>query len=134
MDTPRYKQLLQQYETQTDEKERIDILVEMGIELRTFDTEKATEIADQVIYRSIAARYYRGQGRGYNLKGSCLGIEGEYDKAIEVLYKAQEIAIQVKDRRLEARVLNNFGHIYRALCHFFLFSGQFHLLMDLQVA
>lgn len=113
MDTPRYKQLQQQYETLTDERERIDILVEMGIELRTFDTEHAAEIADQVIYRSVAERYLWGQGRGYNLKGSCLGIQGEYDKAIEILDKAFAIAKQLKDKRLEARVLNNYGHIYR---------------------
>jgi len=113
MDTPRYKQLQQQYDTLTNERERIDTLVEMGIELRTFDTEQANEIADQVIYRSIAERYVLGQGRGYNLKGSCLGIQGEYDQAVEVLEKAIAIAKQLKDKRLEARVLNNFGHIYR---------------------
>jgi signal transduction histidine kinase/CheY-like chemotaxis protein/HPt (histidine-containing phosphotransfer) domain-containing protein len=113
MDTPRFKELEQQYNTLTDEKKRIDTLVEMGVELRTFDTDRAFELSNEVIKRSVAERYLRGEGRGYNLKGSCYGIKGEYDAGLEVLEKAFEISKQLKDKRLEARVLNNFGHIYR---------------------
>ena len=34
-------------------------------------------------------------------------------RGLAELHKAQAIAKQIKDKRLEARVLNNFGNIYR---------------------
>lgn len=115
MDTPRYKQLQQEFESQTNERNRIDTLVDMGVELRNFDVDRASEIADEVLRRSHEADYRRGEGRGYNLKGSCFWLQGEYEQGLEVLHRANAIAKQVKDRSLEARVLNNFGNIYRDL-------------------
>lgn len=115
MDTPRYKQLQQEYETLTDERARIDTLVDMGVELRTSDAEAASEIADEILARSRAVAYLKGEGRGYNLKGSCYWLQGDYDLGLEELHKAHYISKQVNDRKLEARVLNNFGNIYRDL-------------------
>lgn len=115
MDTPRYKQLQETYQSLTDEKERIDLLVDMAVEIRSFDVERTSEMADEILIRSQKANYKRGEGRGYNLKGSCYWLQGDYDQGLEVLHKASDIAKQVKDRRLEARVLNNFGNIYRDL-------------------
>ena len=77
MDTLRYKQLQQEYAQATDEKEQIDRLVEMAIEVRNYDTDQASEMADEVIERSRKANYLRGQGRGYNLKGSCYWLQGD---------------------------------------------------------
>lgn len=115
METQRYKQLAQEYETLTDEKARIDTYVEMALEMRSFDVDQASRMADEIIERAKAAKYALGQGRGYNLKGSCYWLQGEYDDGLEVLHKAHEIAKKIKDRKLEARVLNNFGNIYRDL-------------------
>ena len=115
MDTLRYKQLQQEYAQATDEKEQIDRLVEMAIEVRNYDTDQASEMADEVIERSRKANYLRGQGRGYNLKGSCYWLQGDYETGLEILHQAHFIAKKVKDRKLEARVLNNFGNIYRDL-------------------
>jgi signal transduction histidine kinase/CheY-like chemotaxis protein len=115
MDTPRYKQLQEQYETAIEEKDKIDALVDMAVEIRGFDVEQASQMADEAIQRSKKASYLRGEGRGFNLKGSCYLLQGDYEIGLEVLHRANAIARQVKDRKLEARVLNNFGNIYRDL-------------------
>ena len=115
MDTARYKQLEDLYNSATDEKERIERLIEMAVEVRNFDVERALVMAEEIITRAKNAGYNKGLGRGFNLEGSCYWLLGEYDKGIEVLQKALEISRQIKDRKLEARVLNNFGNIYRDL-------------------
>lgn len=98
---------------QTDEKERLDTLVDIGVEARNLDVEYAMQIATQVLEQSRAIGYRRGYGRGLNLKGSCYWQQGEYDKGLEVLKDALEIATRIKERRLEARVMHNMGNIYR---------------------
>jgi signal transduction histidine kinase/CheY-like chemotaxis protein/HPt (histidine-containing phosphotransfer) domain-containing protein len=115
MDTPRFKQLLQEYESEKEEKARIDLLVEMAVEMRGYDVERTMAMADEILDRSAKVSYKRGEGRGYNLKGSCYWLLGDYDEGLEVLEKAHSIAKRVKDKKLEARVHNNFGNIYRDL-------------------
>lgn len=113
MDSQKYKQLQEEYNNLKDERSRIDMLVTMALELRNTDADEAGHLADEVIQRSIKAGYPRGEGRGHNLKGSTLGIQGDYDDGLAELHKAHAIARQIKDQRLEARALNNFGNIYR---------------------
>ncbi len=115
METPRYKQLQEQLKSVTEEIERIDLMVDLGIEMRSFDTDGALVLADEIIALSENADYLRGKGRGQNLKGSCFSIQGLYEEGLEMLHNANEIAKKVKDKPLEARVVNNFGNIYRDL-------------------
>jgi signal transduction histidine kinase/CheY-like chemotaxis protein/HPt (histidine-containing phosphotransfer) domain-containing protein len=125
IDTPRYKELQAILAQQTDEKGRIDTLVDIGVEVRNIDVEHALEMAAEIIERSKTVAYTRGMGRGLNLKGSCYWLMGEYDTGLQTLRDALVIAERVKDLSLEARVLHNFGNIYRdmgdlanALTHF----------------
>lgn len=115
MDTPRLKQLQQEYYQLTDEQEKIDKLVDIAVEIRNFDVDRASGIADEILDRSGKIGYRRGEGRGYNLKGSCYWLQGEYELGLETLHLANALAKKVRDRRLEGRVLNNFGNIYRDL-------------------
>ncbi|MCB0699165.1 MAG: tetratricopeptide repeat protein [Chitinophagales bacterium] len=115
MDTQKYKDLRQEYEAQTTEKDRLDVLVNIGIDTRESDVDEAAKIADEIIERSEKIGYILGIGRGHNLKGSCYGIWGDYDEGIEELEKAHKIAVRIHEKSLEARVLNNFGNIYREL-------------------
>lgn len=115
MDSVKLKELQQEYELLTKEEDKIDKRVEMALEIRNYDAEQAAVLAEEILERSKAKNYKRGEGRGYNLKGSCLWLQGEYDLGLEALEKAHTIAKNVKDRNLEARVLNNFGNIHRDL-------------------
>lgn len=115
MDTQRYKELQKKYDSLTDEKSKIDLLVTMALALRASDVEDAARKADEIIERSEKINYTLGIGRGLNLKGSCYGIQGDYDEGLAELHKALKIAKEIKEKRLEARVLNNFGNIYREL-------------------
>jgi signal transduction histidine kinase/CheY-like chemotaxis protein/HPt (histidine-containing phosphotransfer) domain-containing protein len=125
IDTPRYIELKEKLAQQTDEQGRVDTLVDMGVEARAMDVDHAMSIADDIIQRSRTIAYPRGVGRGLNLRGSCYWLHGEYEMGLEVLKEALAIALRIRDRRLEARVLHNFGNIYRdmgdlanALTHF----------------
>lgn len=125
IDTPRYKELQIILSHQTSEKDRIDTLVDMGVEVRSIDVEHALKMAEEIIQRSRTVAYARGIGRGLNLKGSCYWLMGEYEDGLQILKDSLHIAERIKDVRLEARVLHNFGNIYRdmgdlanALTHF----------------
>lgn len=113
METPKLKELQEQYNRLTDEKARINMLVNMALEVRNFDLEHAMEMAEEIMQRSKAIGYQLGIGRGLNLKGNCLWQMGDYDEGLEVLEQAYSIAKAIKDQPLQARVLNNFGYIYR---------------------
>ena len=113
MDTARYRELQQLYKEQTEEHQRLDILVDMALEVRNFDVDGAMQMADEIIMRSDALKYRLGIGRGLNLKAWCYWQKGTYDRGLELLQRAYAISREVKNKSLEARVLNNFGYIYR---------------------
>ncbi len=113
MDTPRYKELLQEYENANDERARIDLYIDMAMEERNVDIERASEMADDIIARAGKAGYTLAMGRGMNLKGWCYWSLGNYDAGLEILQGAYDIARNVKNKPLEARIYNNFGYIYR---------------------
>lgn len=113
MDTLRYKELQQQLREQTDEKGRINVLIDIAIEVRNFDVEEASRLADDIINRSNAITYNLGLGRGLKLKGACHWMKGEYEAGLEVLKTALSVAKKIKDKKLEARIFYYFGNIYR---------------------
>lgn len=115
METHRYQQLKEKYEQASTEKEKIDILIDMTLEVRNDDTEKAMVMAEEIIERSEAIGYLAGVGNGLNHKGACYWLMGEYEDGLDELTEAFIITQEIKDKTLEAKVLNNFGRIYRNL-------------------
>jgi signal transduction histidine kinase/DNA-binding NarL/FixJ family response regulator len=115
MDTPRYQVLKERYEQASTEKEKIDLLVDMTLEVRNDDPEKAMIMAEEIIERSEEIGYSAGKGNGLNHKGACYWLMGEYEDGLDELTEAFVIAREIKDKTLEAKVLNNFGRIYRGL-------------------
>jgi signal transduction histidine kinase/AmiR/NasT family two-component response regulator/HPt (histidine-containing phosphotransfer) domain-containing protein len=115
MEAIRYQDLKVQYEQARSEKDKIDILIQMALDLREGDPEAAMNMADEIIERSELANYLAGVGNGYNHRGACYWIMGEYEDGLDELTEAYVIAKEIKDSSLEAKVLNNFGRIYRNL-------------------
>ncbi|RYE25223.1 MAG: tetratricopeptide repeat protein [Sphingobacteriales bacterium] len=113
MDTPKYTELKQLYNSLHNENARIDTYVDMAMEVRNIDVERAMDMAEEIIARSDKQGYRLGKGRGMNLKGWCYWQLGEYDDGIEILQNALGVAREIKSRPLEARTLNNLGYIYR---------------------
>ncbi len=113
MDTPRYRELEARYAAAPDEKARIDALVEIAVEVRNGDVERALGLADDIIDRARNEGYALGEGRARNLKGNCLWQQGAYEAALTELRAALELAEDVRNRPLQARVLNNFGYVHR---------------------
>lgn len=113
MDTPKYKELQKEYDILKDERARIDVYVQMAVEMRNFDVEQALDMANEIIDRADAIGYRLGKGRGMNLKGWCYWQQGEYDDGVDILQDALKISRDINNKPLEARVLNNLGYIYR---------------------
>lgn len=115
METQRYQSLKEKYNNAATEKQRIDLLVDMTLEIRGDDPEKAMVMAEEIIERSEAIQYSAGIGNGLNHKGACYWLMGEYEDGLDELTEAYIIAQETEDKTLEAKVLNNFGRIYRNL-------------------
>ena len=113
MDTQRYKELQQVYDSLHNENARIDTLIEMAMEVRNFDVERGMEMAEEIIDRADKNGYRLGKGRGMNIKGWCYWQQGDYDEGVAILLDALKIARDINNKPLEARILNNLGYIYR---------------------
>lgn len=115
MSTERYHELKQKYNTLKDEKEKIDCLIDIVVEIRNYDVEEAFELSTEIIERSYHINYLEGVGRGLNNKGACYWLKGEYDKGLSTLREALKIAKEHGFDALKARIYNNYGNIYRDL-------------------
>ncbi len=113
METNRYQELQNQYMALHSEKAKIEVLLEMAMEIRNLDADEALVLADEIIARAEKEEYLLAKGRGLNIKGWCFWQKGDYDEGIAMLRGSLEIAHQLKNKPLEARVLNNFGNIFR---------------------
>ncbi len=113
MDSQKYQALAKELFSLKNPIERINKLVEMAIEVRDFDKERAMELSDKIIALSIDGHYQLGLGRAFNIKGWCYWQQGNYEEGLKILNKAKQIAKENKEKSLMARVYNNFGHIYR---------------------
>jgi signal transduction histidine kinase/CheY-like chemotaxis protein/HPt (histidine-containing phosphotransfer) domain-containing protein len=115
METKRYQELKEQYQHASTETAQIDILIDMTLEIRNDNAEKAMLMAEDIIERSETIHYLAGKGNGLNHKGACYWLMGEYEDGLDELTEAFIIAKEIKNKTLEAKVLNNFGRIYRNL-------------------
>jgi signal transduction histidine kinase/CheY-like chemotaxis protein/HPt (histidine-containing phosphotransfer) domain-containing protein len=113
MDTPKYKELQQQFAEQTDEKGRIDTLLSMAVEVRSYDVDESLKLADEIIQRAEAISYTGAIGQALKTKGSCYWLKGEYEDGLAVLKEGMAIANKLKDKRLQARILYYQGNISR---------------------
>lgn len=113
MDSKRYLELGAEYDLLKEPSERIKKLVEMAIEVRNYDIERALELSEEIEKYSKQEHYKLGLGRAYNIRGWCYWQQGNYEEGLRILQKAERVAREVKDPSLLARVYNNFGHIYR---------------------
>jgi len=115
MSTERYLELKKTYSTLSDERKKIDCLIEIVLEIRNYDIEEAYRLSNEIIERSYAIDYAEGAGRGLNHKGACYWLKGEYEKGLNTLNAALKIAKENRFDALRARIYNNFGNIYRDL-------------------
>ena len=113
MDSKRYLELAAELELLKEPKDQINKMVEMAIELRNYDIERAILLSDEIVKRSEEENYKVGLGRGYNVRGWCYWQQGNYEEGLKILSQAEKIARETRDRSLLARIYNNFGHIYR---------------------
>jgi signal transduction histidine kinase/CheY-like chemotaxis protein/HPt (histidine-containing phosphotransfer) domain-containing protein len=113
MDSKRYLELAAELELLKEPKDQINKMVEMAIELRNYDIERAIVLSDEIVKRSEEENYKVGLGRGYNVRGWCYWQQGNYEEGLKILSQAEKIARETRDRSLLARIYNNFGHIYR---------------------
>ncbi len=115
VDTPRYRELQELLATQTDQKERINTQLNIAEEVKNFEVDEATQMANDIIQLSRTIAYPSGIGRGLCLKGFCNRLKGEYDAGLMVLEEALSISRKIHDKNMEATALYYLGNIYRDL-------------------
>ena len=115
METQKYRELLTELESQTEEKGKVEALLNLGEEVKNFDVDKAYQYAEEALEKAKAASYQSGIGNALCLKGFCLRLKGEYKTGIAVLNEARTLARKIKDRNLEAVAHYYCGNIYRDL-------------------
>ncbi len=113
MSTKRFSELQSAYDQAPNEVARIDNLIDQAMEVRNLDVDRAVELANEIVRRSVGAGYRLGEGRGLNLKGWCYWRHGLYEEAREQLEEAFDIAKETGNKALEARALNNFASVHR---------------------
>lgn len=111
----KFLDLKEKYNQASTEEEKIILLVELTLEVRNFDHDRALKMAEEIINRSKAIDFQLGIGEGLNHKGACYWMMSEYDEGLHQLTQAFTIAKKIENLALEAKVLNNFGRIYRNL-------------------
>lgn len=115
MNSEKYQALTEQYNLLDNEEDKIRCLIDIVLELRTFDIDEAYRLSKEIIERSTRIKFREGIGRGLNHKGACYWLKGEYNKGLDTLKESLKIAKEIKNDPLKARVYNNFGNIYREL-------------------
>lgn len=115
MSTEKYQLLKKKYSELQNEKDKIDCLIEIVLEIRNYDVEEAFTLTNEIIERSKKIGYAEGVGRGLNNKGACYWLKGEYEDGLNHLKEALKIAKNNKFDSLKARIYNNYGNIYREL-------------------
>ncbi len=116
MDSKKKIALLQtDYQNAETEEQRLNILSDIILEIRTEDVERALRLSDELMQRSKTINYQLGIGNAFNHKGACYWINGEYEDGLDELAEAYSIAREINDKTLEAKALNNYGRIYREL-------------------
>lgn len=115
MPTEKYYALKSQYQLLHDEKEKINCLIELVLEIRNYNVEEAFTYTEEIIARSKAIDYKEGVGRGLNHKAACFWLKGRYGRGLVFLKEALAVAREIKNDALRARIYNNYGNIYRDL-------------------
>lgn len=115
MSTEKYHELKKYYNTLTDEKDKIDCLIDIVLEIRNYNMDEANQLTDEILERSKKIHYKVGECRGLNNKGAIYWLKGEYDKGLDTLREAQKMAKEHGFDAIKARIYNNFGNIYRDL-------------------
>lgn len=115
MPTEKYYALKYKYQTLSDEKEKINCLIDLVLEIRNYNVDEAFTYSEEIIERSRAIGYKEGIGRGLNHKGACFWLLGRYGRGLVTLKEALVVAKEIKNDALRARIYNNYGNIYRDL-------------------
>ncbi|MBL7765175.1 MAG: tetratricopeptide repeat protein [Chitinophagaceae bacterium] len=115
MSTEKYLELKTLYNTLQDEKEKINCLIDIVLEIRNYDIDEAFRLSKEIIERSRKINFQEGIGRGLNHRGACYWLKGEYNKGLDTLKEALRIAKSIGNHTLKARIYNNYGNIYRDL-------------------
>jgi signal transduction histidine kinase/CheY-like chemotaxis protein/HPt (histidine-containing phosphotransfer) domain-containing protein/Tfp pilus assembly protein PilF len=115
MSTEKYHELKRKYNSLLSEREKIECLIEIVLEIRNYDIEEAFTLSSEIIERSYSIHFQEGVARGLNHKGACYWLKGEYDKGLNTLKEALKIAKDENLPAVKARIYNNYGNIYRDL-------------------
>ncbi|MBS4014496.1 MAG: tetratricopeptide repeat-containing sensor histidine kinase [Bacteroidetes bacterium] len=96
----------------TDERKKIDLIVDLAFDYKEVAPLKGLEAAKKGLELSRKIGYKEGEAEALNAIGSNYSILSEYDKSIDYYLQAQKIAVEIKNERIESNTLNHIGLFY----------------------
>ncbi len=90
---------------------KVNLLTELGWELRQENPLRATTVLDSAIRLARQLNFKKGEGNALNFKGVVSDIHGEQALGIRFFQQALDIREQLGDRRGVASTLNNLGNV-----------------------
>ena len=126
--TDSLKRLLAQTSADTN---RATLLRHLASSYRFFNTDTAIILAQQALLLSRKLNFTSGEVRALNTFGEILRIQGEYPKALEMLFDALRLSKNSHDREAEAIGMVYISSVYTELSEFR--QGQLYLLQALKI-
>ncbi len=96
----------------TDERKKIDLMNELGYELRSRDMAKAETLTDKALSLALRLRYRFGIAAAMRNKGIFAYNRGNYQDALKYLNDSENEYQNIQDVRGHASVLSNKGLVY----------------------
>lgn len=101
-----------QLDTIASEVKKIDFLLEFSKKISYSNPNRAFELANKALVKSLEASYEKGEAESYMRIGVYWIYHNDYPKALENMFQAEKIALKIDNKELTSKILMNLGNIY----------------------
>ncbi|RMH70030.1 MAG: hypothetical protein D6675_10740 [Gemmatimonadetes bacterium] len=112
--------------------QRINLLNELGHELRFTDPARALSLAEKAAQLAEKTSDLAGKAHSLRLQGWCHYQLGELKKALAFSQQALALAIELNDKKLQSKALNTIGVVHKSQGQYPQALENYHRCLDLQ--
>jgi two-component system, NtrC family, sensor kinase len=104
--------LSKKLQTLTNDTSRVDVLIELGFEMRHTKPDTTYLLAQQAYELSRSLNYLAGEARALSTMASAYKFLGDYAKSLKFYLQAKDLNLAIKDTDRVAVILNNTADLY----------------------